>query len=61
MISGKSIVYDTVSEMGWRPDVRKHPIREVITKVLEDDRDWEEGRQVPLARREEDCFVSVQG
>jgi hypothetical protein len=55
--SGKSIVYDTVGAMGWRPDVTHHPIRTVITKVIEDEREWEDGRQVPAARREEDCFV----
>jgi putative lipase involved disintegration of autophagic bodies len=55
--SGKSIVYDTVGAMGWRPDVTHHPIRTVITKVIEDEREWEDGRQVPVARREEDCFV----
>jgi hypothetical protein len=54
---GKSIVYDTVGAMGWRPDVTHHPIRTVITKVIEDEREWEDGRQVPAARREEDCFV----
>jgi hypothetical protein len=58
--SGKSIVYDTVSAMGWRPDVTHHPIRTVITKVIEDEREWEDGRQVPAARREEDCFVRRQ-
>ncbi|KAH8106806.1 alpha/beta-hydrolase [Cristinia sonorae] len=45
---GKSIVYDTVSKLGWKVDVRKHPIREVISKVIEEDmpeggwdEDWE--------------------
>jgi lipase ATG15 len=56
---GKSIVYDAAAELGWMPDVRHHVIREVITRLLDDDRDWEEGRQVPLAREEEDCSVSV--
>jgi lipase ATG15 len=51
-------VYDTVSKYGWRVDVRKHVIKEVITTVLEDDTEWEEGRQVPLAREEVDCVVS---
>jgi hypothetical protein len=50
-------VYDTVGAMGWRPDVTHHPIRTVITKVIEDEREWEDGREVPEARREEDCFV----
>ncbi|KAG6854575.1 hypothetical protein C0991_004911 [Blastosporella zonata] len=53
---GKSIVFDTVGKLGWRVDVRKHIIRDVITKILEiDDIEWEEGRDVPLAREEEDC------
>lgn len=32
---GKSIVYDTVSKYDWSVDIRKHPIREVILKVIE--------------------------
>ncbi|KNZ73790.1 Putative lipase ATG15 [Termitomyces sp. J132] len=53
---GKSIVFDTVGKLGWRVDVRKHIIRDVITKILEiDGVEWEEGRDVPLARAEEDC------
>jgi lipase ATG15 len=56
---GKSIVYDTVGKLGWKVDVRKHVIREVITNVLEAEEEWEEGRKVPLARDEEDCIVSV--
>jgi lipase ATG15 len=55
---GKTIVYDTVGKLGWKVDLRKHVIREVITKVLESDVEWEEGRDVPLARAEEDCLVS---
>lgn len=55
---GKSIIFDTVGKLGWRVDVRKHIIRDVIRKVLEiDDIEWEEGRDVPLARAEEDCVV----
>lgn len=36
---GKSIVYDTVGVLGWRVDIRKHVIREVVEKVL----GWEDG------------------
>ncbi|PPR01090.1 hypothetical protein CVT26_015996 [Gymnopilus dilepis] len=39
---GQSIVFDTVNKLGWSVDVRKHPIREVVTKVLEGDIDWAE-------------------
>ncbi|KAF5387003.1 hypothetical protein D9615_001572 [Tricholomella constricta] len=53
---GKSIVFDTVQKLGWKVDVRRHIIRQVITKVLEiEDVEWEEGREVPLARVEEHC------
>lgn len=55
---GKSIVYDTVERFNWRVDVRRHVIKDVITKVLEDEGEWEDGREVPLARAEEDCVVS---
>ena len=52
-------MYDTVGEYGWRVDVKKHVIREVINTVLEDDREWEPGREVPNAVDEdEDCVVS---
>ncbi|KAG5642884.1 hypothetical protein DXG03_001926 [Asterophora parasitica] len=35
---------------------RRHVIREVITKVIEaEDVEWEDGREVPLAREEVDC------
>lgn len=54
---GKSIVYDTVSEYGWRVDVQRHRVREMIVTVLADEREWEEGRNVPEAKAEEDCVV----
>jgi lipase ATG15 len=56
---GKSIVYDTVGQLGWQVDIRKHPIREVISKVIERDREWELGRKVPVPTVEVDCIVSV--
>lgn len=57
---GKSIVFDTVEKLGWKVDVRKHIIRDVITKVLEiDDVEWEKGRQVPMPQEEADCVVSA--
>ena len=56
---GKSIVYDTVSRFNWRVDVRHHAIKEVITKVLEEEGEWENGREVPTAKVEDDCVVSL--
>jgi lipase ATG15 len=56
---GKTIVYNTVEKLGWKADIRKHTVREVITKVLElPDMEWEDGREVPAAREEVDCVVS---
>jgi hypothetical protein len=40
-------------------DVRRHVIKEVITRVLEAEEEWEDGREVPEARAEEDCIVST--
>ncbi|KAL1944707.1 hypothetical protein VTO73DRAFT_3137 [Trametes versicolor] len=60
---GKSIVYDTVGKLGWRVDIRKHVIKEVITHVIEAEVEdgWEEdvdgrSREVPAAKAEEDCI-----
>jgi lipase ATG15 len=55
---GASIVYDTVGRLNWSVDIRTHPIREIITRVLEKDILWEFGRRVPRARAEDDCTVS---
>ena len=56
---GKSIVYDTVSNLSWSVDVRTHGIVQVIEKVLSEP--WppsvEIGREVPEAVVEEDCVV----
>ena len=55
---GMSIVYDTVGRLKWSVDIRTHPIKEIINRVLEKEIWWEFGRQVPKARAEEDCVVS---
>ena len=56
---GKTIVYDTVSNLSWSVDVRTHGIVTVIEKVLGEP--WapsvEIGREVPEAVAEEDCVV----
>ena len=58
---GKSIVYDTVGRLGWRVDIRKHVIKEVITHVIEAEPEggWDDNREVPVAKAEEDCLVSL--
>ncbi|KAH7884473.1 alpha/beta-hydrolase [Phlebopus sp. FC_14] len=54
---GKSIVYDTVSNLSWSVDIRTHGIINVIENVLGGP--WqpslEVGREVPIAQPEEDC------
>ena len=55
---GTSIVYDTVGKLRWSVDIRTHPIKEVINRILEKEIWWEFGRQVPRARADEDCVVS---
>ncbi|KAF7796691.1 hypothetical protein EIP86_007874 [Pleurotus ostreatoroseus] len=59
---GRSVVYDTVGKLGWRVDVRYHPIRTAILDVIEREMEdgWEEDcegflRDVPAARVEADC------
>ncbi|KAJ3889938.1 alpha/beta-hydrolase [Lentinula edodes] len=53
---GKSIVFDTVTEFGWRVDIRRHPIREVVG-VMETwtQEEISRSRQVPEAKEEIDC------
>jgi lipase ATG15 len=56
---GKSIIYDTVSRFHWQVDVRHHVIKEIIERVLEEEGEWEDGRDVPIARVEDNCVVST--
>ncbi|PIL35451.1 hypothetical protein GSI_02178 [Ganoderma sinense ZZ0214-1] len=55
---GKSIVYDTVSNLSWSVDIRTHTIVNVIEKLLADP--WppavDQGREVPEPVTEEDCI-----
>ncbi|KAF9014112.1 Alpha/Beta hydrolase protein [Cyathus striatus] len=56
---GQSIIFDTVSVLGWRVDVRKHVIKSVIHDVIElDDVVWDDGGRegaVPEPKVEVDC------
>ena len=60
---GHSIVYDTVTNLSWSVDIRKHGIVNVIDNIL--NTTWapseEMGREVPIAVLEEDCVVSSFG
>lgn len=53
-----TIVYDTVGRLKWSVDIRTHPVKEIIKRVLEKEIMWEFGRYVPKARTEDDCVVS---
>ena len=58
---GKSIIYDTVSNLSWSVDVRTHGIVTVIERLLSEP--WapseEIGREVPEAIAEDDCVVGI--
>lgn len=58
---GKSIVYDTVSNLSWSVDVRTHGIVNVIDNIL--GKPWppadEVGREVPEPQLEVDCVVRL--
>ncbi|KAL1738713.1 alpha/beta-hydrolase [Schizophyllum fasciatum] len=60
---GKSIVYDTVSNLSWAVDIRTHTIVNVIEKLLNEP--WppsvEVGRDVPEAVSEDDCEGECYG
>ncbi|KAF6754451.1 lipase [Ephemerocybe angulata] len=54
---GRTIVYDTVTHLGWSVDVRTHGIVPMIEKILAEP--WQpsvdEGREVPLPAEQVDC------
>lgn len=54
-------MYDTVSNLSWSVDIRKHGILNIVEEVL--GKPWqpseEVGREVPPATVEEDCVVSA--
>ena len=56
---GKSIIYDTISNLSWASDIRTHTIQTVIDRLLAEP--WapavEQGREVPKPQMEEDCVV----
>jgi len=64
---GNSIIYDTVTKWNWSVDVRTHPIKVIVDKLL--GVDWNEaqggvsvvtnGTAVPAAKPESECVVRV--
>ncbi|KAG6865975.1 hypothetical protein C0991_009977 [Blastosporella zonata] len=56
---GKTIFYDTVTNLSWTVDIRTHGIVNVIEKLLSDA--WapsvEVGREVPEPQAEDDCVL----
>jgi putative lipase involved disintegration of autophagic bodies len=56
---GKSVVFDTIGKMGWSADIRTHPIKTVIERILSQDWDAANNLAVPVAKQEADCQVST--
>jgi putative lipase involved disintegration of autophagic bodies len=56
---GRVIRYDTVSKLGWVADIRTHGIAQVVERVLDEDWDPDQGREVPDFYEEEDCVDCV--
>ncbi|KAF8635613.1 hypothetical protein AX15_000253 [Amanita polypyramis BW_CC] len=52
---GKSIIFDTVGKLGWSVDIRTHPIKAAIERVLSQDWNSENNRAVPAPKQEDDC------
>jgi len=38
--TGQVILYDTVQRLGWSVDIRNHPIKIVLDRILSEDADW---------------------
>ncbi len=55
---GKSVIFDTIGKMGWSADIRTHPIKTVIERILNQDWDLENNLAIPVAKQEDDCQVS---
>jgi hypothetical protein len=57
---GRSIIYDTATELGWSAGIANHGIVKVIEDLLNNT--WkpaeDAGREVPEAKPEDDCVVS---
>ena len=45
--------------MGWSADVRTHPIKTVIERLLNKDWDPANNLAIPVAKQEADCQVST--
>ena len=61
---GQTVLYDTVTKLGWSANIIHHGIAALIDGVLaKEDLDWgEEGqpRSVPPLTTEDDCVVSAR-
>lgn len=49
---GKTILYDTVTTLGWKVNIAKHRLKVIIEELL--GLEW----NVPIAEPERDCVVS---
>ena len=59
---GQTILYDTITKLGWSANIIHHGIAALIEGVLSKDLDWGENGEtlkVPLPKSEDDCIVSI--
>ena len=58
--NGQVILYDTVRQLGWSANIRNHPIKVVIDRILADNADWkEEYNREPTDSRDGDGLLSL--
>jgi putative lipase involved disintegration of autophagic bodies len=61
---GKVARYDTVTKLGWKVDIRTHPVKVIIERLLNED--WHSltadsiDREVPELVEENDCVASIR-
>ncbi|KZT26544.1 alpha/beta-hydrolase [Neolentinus lepideus HHB14362 ss-1] len=54
---GGSVVFDSVSKLGWRVDILKHTVKEVVGMLEREGIEWDEhGREVPPRKAEDECI-----
>ena len=59
--TGQVILYDTVQKLGWSVDIRNHPIKVVLDRILSEDADWKPEFNEELGKDESEDSFGVQG
>ncbi|KDR82104.1 hypothetical protein GALMADRAFT_240603 [Galerina marginata CBS 339.88] len=58
---GQVVLYDTVQKLGWSADVRNHPLKVIIDKILSDNADWKDEFNGGIELEEEKGWLSALG